>query len=1031
MSRKNAIVAIALLPAAVGLVLLLLVSRATLESWVLERSANEHQGLASSLAAGLTAQLDYQRQQLQLLTKGSDFADLPLQSQVDRSINGLPEALEPRKRALMEALRQQAGFSVVFVLSPNGDHYMSQPFAVQKSLRQFNLSGRPYFQQSQRTRTTVVSEMFLGADGIPAIAMNVPVMDSAGNIVLYVGGVVHLTQLQSLIAPQHIAPFDLAVLRDGQGQVLARSDAIQSYPDSTALLALLDQSASVASATLLRLDNGRWMDFSAPVGAQWTLHALRDENRLLAEITPAMARLTGAALLALLVPTLLGLWMALRYSRRAHQADRALQDANAQLEARVLARTQELSRSELRLRTLFESAADAVLIIEDRRIIECNPAAVALFGVGSSSDLVGHDPSVFSPAQQPGNVASAELARQYFDALLGQPDLPLSFEWTHLRVSTGQTFVAMVRLSLMHIEGRVLMQANVRDISERLQAQEDLRIASKVFESWEGMTVTDAQNRILRVNSAFTRITGYAASEVIGQTPKLLQSGRHGPEFYRTMRHALATEGFWQGEVWNRRKSGEIYPQLLTISTVKNAAGDTTHYVGIFLDQSSQKAAEQQIEHLAFYDPLTGLANRRLLLDRMAQAQAASLRHARHNALLLVDLDEFKLLNDSLGHEAGDAILQQLAQRVRHCQRDGDTAARCGGDEFALMLEDLSEDPLEAAAQAEEVAEKMRTELALPCILPDREHRTTCSFGVALFGGAGASQADSPLKQAEVAMFQAKQAGRNSIRFFEPRMQEAVSNRAALEVELRQAIDTGQLLLYYQPQVSGDGRTCGVEALVRWQHPKRGMVSPADFIPLAEETGLILPLGQWVLEQACRQLAAWQGQPATAALSVAVNVSARQFHHPQFVDVVRAALRSSGANARLLKLELTESMLVQDVDTLVAKMNALRALGVCFALDDFGTGYSSLAYLKRLPLNQLKIDQGFVHNLLTDANDVAIAKMVVALAQSLNLSVIAEGVEHPAQRDCLAHLGCYQYQGYLFGRPMSVQSLEAMLEPPQ
>lgn len=711
MSRKNAIIAIALLPAAVGLVLLLLVSRMTLENWVLERSTREHHGLANSLAAGLTAQLDNQRLQLQLLAQGSDFAALPLQGQVERSLNGLPESLEPRKRALMEALRQQAGFAVVFVLSPNGDHYMSQPFAVQRNLRQFNLSGRPYFQQSQRTRTTVVSEMFLGADGVPAIAMNVPVMDSAGNIALYVGGVVHLTQLQSRMAPQHIAPFDLAVLRDGQGQVLARSDAIQSHPDSTALLALLDKSTPAASATLLRLGNGRWMDFSAPVGAHWTLHALRDENRLLAEITPAMARLTGAALLALLVPTLLGLSMALRYSRRAHQADRALQDANAQLVARVQARTQELSRSELRLRTLFESAADAVLIIEGTRIIECNPAAVALFGVANSNDLVGHDPSEFSPAEQPGNVASAELARQHFDALLRQPDQPLSFEWTHLRLSTGQTFVAMVRLSVMHIEGRELVQANVRDISERLQAQEDLRIAAKVFESWEGMTVTDAQNRILRVNSAFTRITGYAASEVIGQTPKKLQSGRHGPEFYRAMRHALATEGFWQGEVWNRRKNGEIYPQLLTISTVKNADGHTTHHVGIFLDQSSQRAAEQQIEHLAFYDPLTGLANRRLLLDRMAQARAASLRHTRHNALLLVDLDEFKLLNDSLGHEAGDAILQQLAQRLRRCLRDGDTAARCGGDEFALMLEDLSEDPLEAAAQAEVVAEKMRTEL--------------------------------------------------------------------------------------------------------------------------------------------------------------------------------------------------------------------------------------------------------------------------------------------------------------------------------
>jgi EAL domain-containing protein (putative c-di-GMP-specific phosphodiesterase class I) len=372
-------------------------------------------------------------------------------------------------------------------------------------------------------------------------------------------------------------------------------------------------------------------------------------------------------------------------------------------------------------------------------------------------------------------------------------------------------------------------------------------------------------------------------------------------------------------------------------------------------------------------------------------------------------------------------LLAQVAQRLKTCVRDGDTVARLGSDEFVVILEDLSEISEVAANQAEAVGEKVLTSLGPRFQLGNGAHHSTASIGITLFGGAQQESHEEPLKRAELAMFQAKSAGRNSLRFYDPQMQARVSAHAALESDLRDALLEQQLLLHYQPQIAAGGRITGVEALLRWQHPHRGMVSPAQFIPLAEETGLILPIGQWVLETACVQLASWATDPMLCHLTVAVNVSARQFHQVGFVDTVLSTVARAGANAKLLKLELTESMLVDDVEAIIAKMGALKAHGVGFSLDDFGTGYSSLTYLKRLPLDQLKIDQGFVRNIVTDSNDAAIAKMVVVLAESLGLTVIAEGVESQAQADFLAHLGCHAYQGYLSSRPLPLDRLEAFL----
>ncbi|OIQ84611.1 phytochrome-like protein cph2 [mine drainage metagenome] len=443
-------------------------------------------------------------------------------------------------------------------------------------------------------------------------------------------------------------------------------------------------------------------------------------------------------------------------------------------------------------------------------------------------------------------------------------------------------------------------------------------------------------------------------------------------------------------------------------------------------DITQRKAAEEAIQNLAFYDPLTLLPNRRLLLDRLKQALASSSRSRKEGALLFIDLDNFKTLNDTLGHDIGDFLLQQVAQRLESCVREGDTIARLGGDEFVVMLEGLSEQGIEAAAQTEVIGEKILTALNRPYQLGAHEYRNTPSIGATIFDGHQQAL-EELLKQADIAMYQAKKAGRNTLRFFDPQMQANITARAALEEGLHHALANNQFMLHYQVQTTHDGRAIGAEALIRWQHPKNGLVSPAVFIPLAEETGMILPIGQWVLESACARIKQWESSFYTQHLQLAVNVSARQFHQAGFVEQVCQAINSSAIKPDRLKLELTESLVLSDIDDTILKMNALRKIGVSFSMDDFGTGYSSLSSLKKLPITQLKIDQSFVRDITSDPDDAVIVQTIIAMARNLGMEIIAEGVETEAQRAFLEQHGCPVCQGYLFGRPMPIEQFEAQL----
>lgn len=562
-----------------------------------------------------------------------------------------------------------------------------------------------------------------------------------------------------------------------------------------------------------------------------------------------------------------------------------------------------------------------------------------------------------------------------------------------------------------------------RDITSRKRTEEELRIAAIAFESQEAMAICDASFNILRVNQAFVDVTGYGADEVHGHKPSLLGADRHDAEFYSSLADYIRSHGAWRGEVWNRRKNGEEYPVWGHISAVRDHVGKTTHYVATFVDIASRKAAENEINSLAFYDPLTGLPNRRLLLDRLRHAMSVGVRSSQGGALLFIDLDNFKALNDTLGHHVGDSLLQQVGQRLLACVTEGDTVARLGGDEFVVVLEDLSPIPEEAASAAEVQCEAILRALNEVYDINGHKHHSTPSIGVALFADPHNS-AEELMKRADLAMYQAKASGRNAVRFFDPRMQVEVSRRAILEASLREAVEGEQFLLHYQPQVDAQGRVTGAEALLRWQHPDHGLRLPIEFIGLAESTGLILPIGRWVLQTACAQLALWAQQSHLAHLCLAVNVSARQLHHPSFVQQVLVALATTGANPERLKLELTESLLVNDLEGAIAKMAILKRQGVGISLDDFGTGYSSLSILKRLPLDQLKIDKSFVKNITADANDAAIAKLVISLAQSLGLVVVAEGVEMQAQHDLLVKQGCHVFQGNWFCCPLPLQAFQ-------
>lgn len=578
----------------------------------------------------------------------------------------------------------------------------------------------------------------------------------------------------------------------------------------------------------------------------------------------------------------------------------------------------------------------------------------------------------------------------------------------------------------LEADGSIIWHCFITDITDRNKAEQDLRIAAITFESQEGIFVTDHKWRVLRLNQAYTRIMGFTPEDLIGLPVRRFVNAQQDESFFINISNSLKQHQFWQGELWSERKNGEVFPQMITLTAISDEHGQISHYIGSFTDISRYKGYEDEILNLAFYDPLTQLPNRRLLMDRLQQLIVLNQREVQHCAILFIDLDNFKTLNDTHGHDAGDLLLVEAAQRLQTCVRDSDTVARLGGDEFVVMLQGLHADANIAVGQVDLIAEKIRHVLNQTFLIQEFTHHGSASIGVCLFQGGDVTVKDL-FKRADTAMYEAKTSGRNAVRFFDPAMQAVLVVRMMLESNLRVALQLKQFELYYQVQVDAHDRVIGVEALLRWQHPDRGFIPPIEFIPLAEQTGLIVPIGLWVLETACAQLKQWEQHALTEHLSIAVNVSAKQFQQADFVSRVTEIVKTSQIDPTRLKIELTESTILDNVDLTTEKMQRLKKIGIAFSMDDFGTGYSSLAYLQKLPLNQLKIDQSFVRDLSDDENDATIVRAIISLGINLGLNVIAEGVETLEQRQFLVAHNCLAFQGYLFAKPLPIHELEEFL----
>ena len=708
-----------------------------------------------------------------------------------------------------------------------------------------------------------------------------------------------------------------------------------------------------------------------------------------------------------------------------------LVDDNAKWQKTLTEKNRQLAESEARLRLIVDSALDAVVSIDaESRLIGFNPVAEYIFG-WKKDEVIGQSMTELLIPERYQNRHQNGLAR--FIQTGETHILNRRIEITALRRDRTEFPIELTITSIL-VGGKVTFTAHIRDITERRRVEEVLQEnEAKLYAILDnvpvGIWLVGADNRCRFVNRTFCDAVGITESQFLAATHLSdLLGAEIATHWMASDQACLTQEAPYLSYETLTFVDGK--PHLMEITKVKlrNSAGAVTGVIGIAVDIAGRKEAEEQIRSLSFYDPLTQLPNRRLLIDRLQHALVSNVRNKMQGALLLIDLDNFKSINDAYGHGTGDLLLVETATRLRGCVREGDTIARLSGDEFFALIEDLNSDEVTAAEQAEAVGKKIRSALEQPYTLNGHEYHSTASIGATLLRGP-VRTADEMLRRADVSLHQAKACGRNTMHFFDPSLQALVMTRITLESDLRRAIlEQEQFLLYYQVQVDSSGHMIGTEALVRWLHPERGMVSPDVFIPLAEESGLILPLGHWVMATACQQLAAWAIRPETAHLTVAVNVSAKQFILPTFVEEVLSLVDYFKVDSAKLKLEITESLLLDNVDDIIAKMTALNTRGINFSLDDFGTGYSSLSYLKRLPLYQLKIDQSFVRDMLTNPNGSAITKMIIALAQSMDLMVIAEGVESEAQLAFLELNGCHTYQGYLFSKPVPIEQFEALLK---
>ncbi len=667
----------------------------------------------------------------------------------------------------------------------------------------------------------------------------------------------------------------------------------------------------------------------------------------------------------------------------------------------LLALTVELDQAKEKYRNILEHANEAIITFNEKLEIESfNPVSLALFGY-SEPELLGMSLEKLVPGFK-------KIKQEQSNNVIAQ-STPLVFGCR----KNGLFFPVEITIGEPFYNENKTWMAIIHDISERKKTEQGLRLMSRIFEdSHDAIIVTDMHSNIIDVNLSFTAITGFSKEEVIGKNPRIMKSNLHPSSFYSAMWDALKESGRWSGEIWDKRKDGEVYPKWLSMSAVKNDFGEVSHFVGIFSDITSRKKAENRLTQLAHYDSLTGLPNRTLFMEKLNWSIDLANREQRQVVLFFLDLDRFKIVNDTMGHQVGDQLLVNVANRLRHCVRKVDIVSRLAGDEFTIVITNI--DHIEDIAI---VAQKVLDAFNTPISLSGHDFFVTTSIGITTYPDDGLD-IDKLLKNADTAMYHAKSMGKNNYQFYSEAMNQKVHDEMELENNLRKALENEEFFLHYQPQIEvSSNKIVGAEVLVRWKHPKLGFISPAKFIPYAERSDLILPIGYWVLETACEQYVKWQ-QQGIPPFILSVNYSGVQLKKPGQVELVASILAKTGMNPENLKLELTESVVMEDAENIINTLHKFKKMGISFSIDDFGTGYSSLSYLKRFPIDTLKIDKSFVDDIATDADDEAISSTIIAMAHNLRLSVVAEGVETKEQLNILQAKGCDQVQGYYFCHPL-------------
>jgi len=1014
-----------------GVLLVSVFLERSLKNFAVENWANNQTLLINSLRNQIGVEIERAQSLLELTAKMPEFSRLLSSQQIDSSINGIPELLEPLKHSTLNQLVGDNGpFSVVFLLLPNGDHYLAHPFSVQQKLQRHNLSDREYIKQTARTLQTSISDSFVGADGKVAIAIDVPILNHQGELIAHLGGVVHLNDLSRLITTDAIKPFDQAFLQDRKGQLIAHSD-----PDNLARRTEFSEqmllkkwhaqinnspSGNFLVKQSIDTDKVQWLSFITNLPSGWSLVIQRRIDSILNDFTNHIINTTTLVALILLSVSGFGIWISTILSGRWVSATQKLEKAKNTLESNVEARTQELNSTKQQLQMALEGSNLGLWDwYVDDRVVSFSDNWASILGY-QLTELQPTDINAWMALVHPDDQHQLQKFRQqgidrpHVDCEMRMKDSSGQWIWVECRGMVVQYSERGASLRLI---------GTLQNITERKRTEIQLRQSARVFEhAHEGIMISDSNNAIIDVNKAFCELTGYSRDEIIGCNPSILSSGRQGKDFYKALWHSLSHRGYWKGELWNRRKDGALYAEQLTITALKNPQGAVDQHIGIFSDITDLKENQQRLEQMAHYDALTGLPNRILLADRLAQALAHTARMGNLLAVAYLDLDDFKPINDRLGHDIGDKLLVAVANRLQESVRADDTIARLGGDEFVLLLPEL-----ESVEQSNVAFDRITSKLTEPYYINGYKLSLSASIGISLYPLDDADS-DTLLRHADQAMYTAKQSGRNCYHYFDPSLELVAKKQQDALSEIQNAVATEQFVLHYQPKVDMVlHRVLGVEALIRWQHPERGLVFPDDFLPAIENSHISTELGYWVLNQALNQLDLWRQSGLN--LSMSVNIAARHLESADFIPQLEALLASyPKLPKQVLELEILETTALEEVDRVASIIEQCHHLGVTVALDDFGTGYSSLTYFKRLPIDTVKIDRSFVIDMLDDEEDFTIVEGVIGLAEAFHRTVIAEGVETELHGEKLQGLGCRFAQGYGIARAMPAEQLPQWIE---